>query len=101
MSDGNLTCPHCGSVVYELFNDRRCGALFFKGYILEDDSELHGDVYLWRYPGQLMDRRMKEVHLFIPTDDFELPSKQGKNAIKALLSGCQERVYQFTDDSSW
>ena len=34
LSDGNLICPHCGSVVYELYNDRRCGALFFKGYIL-------------------------------------------------------------------
>lgn len=52
---------HCGSVVYELYNDRRCGALFFKGYVLEDDAELHGNVYLWRYPGQLMDHRMKEV----------------------------------------
>ena len=82
LSDGNLICPHCGSVVYELYNDRRCDALFFKGYILEDDSELHGNVYLWRYPGQLMDRRMKEVHLFIPDEDFELPNKQGKNAIK-------------------
>ena len=82
LSDGNLICPHCGSVVYELYNDRRCGALFFKGYVLEEDSELHRNVYLWRYPGQLMDHRMKEVHLFIPTDDFELPAKQGKNAIK-------------------
>ena len=59
LSDGNLICPHCGSVVYELYNDRRCGALFFKGYVLEDDSGLHGNVYLWHYPGQLMDRRMK------------------------------------------
>lgn len=100
LSDGNLTCPHCGSVVYELFNDRRCGALFFKGYILEDDSELHGDVYLWRYPGQLMDRRMKEVHLFIPTDDFELPSKQGKNAIKPCYLDVKSGFINFTDDSS-
>ena len=28
LSDGNLICPHCGSVVYELYNDRRCGALY-------------------------------------------------------------------------
>lgn len=34
LSDSGLTCPHCGSVVYELYEDRRCGALFFKGYIL-------------------------------------------------------------------
>jgi hypothetical protein len=28
LSDGRLVCPHCHSVVYELYNDRRCGALF-------------------------------------------------------------------------
>mgnify|MGYP004652732975 CR=1 FL=1 len=100
LSDGNLICPHCGSVVYELYNDRRCGALFFKGYVLEDDSELHGNVYLWRYPGQLMDRRMKEVHLFIPTDDFELPTKQGKNAIKPCYLDVKSGFVNFTDDSS-
>lgn len=100
LSDGNLICPHCGSVVYELYNDRRCGALFFKGYVLEDDAELHGNVYLWRYPGQLMDHRMKEVHLFIPTEDFELPVKQGKNAIKPCYLDVKSGFINFTDDSS-
>lgn len=100
LSDGNLVCPHCGSVVYELYNDRRCGALFFKGYVLEDDSGIHGNVYLWRYPGQLMDRRMKEVHLFIPPDDFELPTKQGKNAIKPCYLDVKSGFVNFMDDSS-
>ena len=100
LSDGNLTCPHCGSVVYELYNDRRCGALFFKGYILEDDSKLHRNVYLWRYPGQLVDRRMKEVHLFIPSDHFELPQKQGKNAIKPCYLDVKSGFVNFSDDSS-
>ena len=100
LSDGNLTCPHCGSVVYELYNDRRCGALFFKGYVLEDDSNLHGNVYLWRYPGQLIDRRMKEVHLFIPADNYELPIKQAKNAIKPCYLDVKSGFINFTDDSS-
>ena len=100
LSDGNLVCPHCGSVVYELYNDRRCGALFFKGYVLEDDSGLHGNVYLWHYPGQLMDHRMKEIHLFIPTDDFELPPKQGKNAIRPCYLDVKSGFINFTDDSS-
>ena len=34
LSDSKLVCPHCGASVYELYNDRRCGALFFKGYII-------------------------------------------------------------------
>lgn len=100
LSDGNLVCPHCGSVVYELYNDRRCGALFFKGYILEDDLELRGNVYLWRYPGQLIDRRMKEIHLFIPTDDFELATKQGKNVIKPCYLDVKSGFVNFMDDSS-
>ena len=100
LSDGNLLCPHCGSVVYELYNDRRCGALFFKGYVLENDSELRGNVYLWRYSGQLMDRRMKEVHLFIPTDSFKLPTKQGKNTIKPCYLDVKSGFVNFTDDSS-
>ena len=86
--------------IRDRYNDRRCGALFFKGYVLEDDAELHGNVYLWRYPGQLMDHRMKEVHLFIPTEDFELPVKQGKNAIKPCYLDVKSGFINFTDDSS-
>ncbi len=100
LSDGNLVCPHCDSVVYELYNDRRCGALFYKGYVLEEDSDFKGNVYLWHYPGQVMDKRMKEVHLFIPSDDYELPSKQGKNAFKACYLDTKSGFINFRDDSS-
>lgn len=99
LSDGKLTCPHCNSVVYELYNDRRCGALFFKGYVLEDDLESPKYTYLWRYSGQLMDRRMKELHLYIPTNDFELPNKQGKNAIKPCYLDIKSGFINFRDDS--
>ena len=99
LSDGHLTCPHCGSVVYEIYNDRRCGALFFKGYVLENKLGLHGNVYLWHYPGQLMDRRMKEIHLFIPTGDFELPQKQGKNAVRPCYLDVKSGFVNFFDDS--
>lgn len=100
LSNGNLICPHCGSVVYELYNDRRCGALFFKGYVLEEEAELHSNVFLWRYPGRIVDRRMKEVHLFIPTDDFVLPAKQGQNAIKPCYLDIKSGFVNFRDDSS-
>ena len=45
-ADGHLTCPHCNSVVYELYNDRRCGALFYKGYVLGNALETHQRTYL-------------------------------------------------------
>ena len=47
-----------------------------------------------------MDHRMKEVHLFIPTDDFELPKKQGKNAIKPCYLDVKSGFINFADDSS-
>lgn len=98
LSDGTLVCPHCNSMVYELYNDRRCGALFFKGYVMEDDN-LKQDAFLWRYPGQVMDRRMKELHLFIPSKDFELPKKQGVNPIQPCYMDVKTGFLHFRDDS--
>lgn len=82
LSDGQLICPYCNSVVYELYNDRRCGALFYKGYILERDIGVKSHTYLWHYPGQVMDNKMKEIHLFIPSNDFSVPKGQRKNPIR-------------------
>lgn len=100
LSDGKFICPCCNSVVYELYNDRRCGALFYKGYILEDDASFKDNVYLWHDSGQVLDRRMKEIHLFIPSLDDEIVSKQGKNAIKACYLDVKSGFINFKDDSS-
>ena len=99
LSDGQLTCPICNSVVYELYNDRRCGALFYKGYILEDDIENGRDSYLWHYSGQLLDQHMKEIHLFIPSEEYAAPSKQGKYPIKACYLDTQSGFISFRDDA--
>ena len=68
LSDEKMTCPYCGSVVYELYQDRRCGTLFYKGYALEKDVKNVGVTYLWHYHGQLMDKSLKEYHLYIPEE---------------------------------
>ncbi|CEP95573.1 DEAD/DEAH box helicase [[Clostridium] sordellii] len=64
------TCKCCGSKVYELVNDRRCGALFFKAYIDEKESD---PKFIWNNIGEQYDNTMKEVHLYIiPNNrDFE------------------------------
>jgi len=68
--DARLTCKCCGSRIYELYNDRRCGALFFHGYV----QECTGRQYLWTNPGAFFEsRRMKEIHLYIPMDGESLP----------------------------
>ena len=84
LSDGILTCPHCNSVVYELYNDRRCGTLFFKGYMFEDDIKNNKNAYLWRDSGQILDKQLKEIHLFIPPTDYEPDDrlKKGSYPIK-------------------
>lgn len=60
------TCECCGGKVYELVTDRRCGALFFKGYMYENEI----DSFVWNSIGEKFDENMKEVHLYI------LPKKQ-------------------------
>ena len=77
LNDYKMTCPECESVVYELYNDRRCGALYLKGYINSDYLEKKDITYLWHYSGQLMDDKIKEIHLFIPSDDY-IPDNKGK-----------------------
>ena len=99
LSDGDLACPYCGSSVYELYNDRRCGALFFKAYVMEDSLTHKGRAYLWRYPGQLMDQRMKEIHLYIPEKDYKLPEKQGQNKIIPCYLDTKSGFIYLDDDS--
>jgi hypothetical protein len=99
LSDGKMICPECQSTVYELYNDRRCGALFYKGYVFEDAMERDEGTYLWRYSGQLLDRRMKEINLYIPPDDYQLPKRQGKYPIKPCYLDTKSGFINFYDDS--
>lgn len=71
--DAHLTCPKCNSKVYELYNDRRCGALFFHGYV----QKCIGRQYLWTSPGAFFDSsKMKEIHLYIPMEGEKLPPRK-------------------------
>ena len=82
IADDNLICPDCGHVVFELYNDRRCGALFYKGYVCEDDFNSKDCIYLWHYPSQIRQIRMKEIHLYIAPDGYFPPSQgRSKNPI--------------------
>lgn len=82
IADNNLICPDCGHVVYELYNDRRCGALFYKGYVCEDDFNTKECIYLWHYTSQIQQIRMREIHLYIAPDDYFPPSQgRSKNPI--------------------
>lgn len=98
-SDGRMTCKECGSSVYELYNDRRCGSIFFKGYVLTKDFEERKKTYLWHLPGIVNNDEVKEIHLFIPEEDYQLPRKQGKNKIFPCYLDVKSGFIDFSDDS--
>lgn len=97
--DGNLTCRECGSTVYELYNDRRCGSIFFRGFVLNQDFEARKRTYLWHQPGMMNEDEVKEIHLFIPSADYRLPDKQGQNKILPCYLDVYSGFVDFTDDS--
>lgn len=62
-NSGQETCD-CGGQIYELINDRRCGALFLKAYMIYNaQSALSID--LWRTSGDFFSKNMREVHLYV------------------------------------
>ena len=60
------TCESCGSKVFQLVSDRRCGALFLQGYVqLQDSIQL-----IWNTPG-LPDEYFLQIHLYIVPDFYQ------------------------------
>lgn len=99
LSDARLSCPTCGSRVYELYNDRRCGALFFQGYV----EDHFGRQYLWTHPGAFFDKRkMKEIHLYIPMDGEKLPTRKkgNKYPVQQCFLDYQSGYITFDDSTA-
>lgn len=70
LNDRHAVCPACNSRVYELYTDRRCGALFLHGFV----SGITHKQFLWTTKGTFFDEgQMKELHLYMPMDGDELP----------------------------
>lgn len=99
LSDAHYTCPECGSAVYELYNDRKCGALFLRGYVLKSEMDSLGHTYLWRYAGQVFDEStLKEIHLYIPQKGFT-PKNRGKYRLRPCYLDSRSGFINFRDDS--
>lgn len=52
----------CGGKIYELLNDRTCGALFLKGFIDENEPEAR---FVWNKKGLITEKSFKEIHYYI------------------------------------
>lgn len=117
---GRTSCKTCGSVIYELYNDRRCGALFLKGFISKDYKENRKSVYLWPYSNSYSENELLEIHLFVPEACFEpsgnihvcyLDSKTGflnlgddswsdqKSVLKLYYNADEERIQKRNEIS--
>lgn len=99
LNNDHLSCPHCGSQMYELYNDRRCGALFLKGYIHLDSKGLNGSKYLWRNHGLVMDKNLKEIHLYIPPAGFTRKQTSSDNQQVPCYLDIKSGYIHFGDDS--
>lgn len=99
LSSGHAICPYCGSVVYELYNDRRCGALFFRGYIIEEQFQRRGRTYLWRLPGKWMEKDLKEIHLYIAPLGYVTPKTAGKYQTTPCYLDVRNGFLHIGDDS--
>ena len=103
LSDENIVCPYCGSQVYELYNDRRCGALFFSGYVLCDEidgkpSNL-GITYLWHNPGVSLGsfNKINQIFLYISPEGV-VPKSSRDNPIHPCYLDVKSGFINFIDD---
>ena len=84
----------CGGKVYELINDRTCGAIFIKGYIDEGEPE---SKYVWNKSGIMPDHGLKEIHYYIITDEKQVDFGSKKNVKTGWLNAIAGRIE--TDDT--
>lgn len=82
-------CDCCGSKVYELVNDRRCGALFFKGYVYDNE---YNDKFIWNLIGEQFDESFKEVHLYIIPKNLNY--KKSKDIKIGWLNSLTGKLYE-------
>ena len=84
----------CGGMIYELVNERACGAIFLRGYM--DETE-HTNPFVWNAPGAQFTKTLKEVHFFIVPPDGT--RKKNKEEHLAWLNAFSGRIDCYDDHS--
>ncbi len=83
----------CGGMIYELQNERSCGALFLKGYINPSDEE----PFVWNEPGIMSVTDLTEVLLYLIPSDGSF--KRTSNTKIAWLNSVTGRLDIFNNHS--
>lgn len=83
---------NCGGLIYELVNERSCGALFLRGYV--DESEI-ANPFVWNNPGVQFNKTLKEVHFYIIPEDGTY--ERNGNEETAWLNTISGRLDRYND----
>ncbi len=85
----------CGGMIYELLNERSCGALFLRGFM---DVLEYENPFVWNEPGIQFTDNLKEVLFYpIPQDGSFKPTKKMQTAYLNALTGHLDRYSGETD----
>lgn len=73
----------CGGKIYELVNDRYCGAIYLKGFI---DASSTGNSYIWPKNSLINDAALTEIGLYVVNDDLKQQFEITKDSTIAYLN---------------
>lgn len=82
----------CGGMIYELLNERSCGALFLRGYM---DITEGSNPFVWNEPGIQFTENLKEVLFYIIPNDGTFKKK--KDMVVGWLNTLAGRVDYYND----
>ena len=89
----------CGSLIYEVLNERSCGALFIKGYFDPSEGE---SPFVWAEPGlQFVDTLKEVVFYVIPNDGSFEKKKDMKVGWLNTVSGKLDFYHNHSNDDGF
>ena len=97
-NSGTDTCE-CGGQVFELINDRRCGALFIRAFMLAGEKECN-QINLWNSPGSSYGKDMREIHLYLIPNDTKFSSKDTHEGWFNPFTGVLHRLPSYEGKES-
>lgn len=97
-NSGTDTCK-CGGQVFELINDRRCGALFIRAFMLAGEKECN-QINLWNSPGSSYGKDMREIHLYLIPNDTKFSSKDTHEGWFNPFTGVLHRLPSYEGKES-
>jgi len=81
-------CPHCGGRMFEIMMDRKCGTIYLRAFIDNQDYNHYSFDFLWTRRNKII-KEPKELHLWpMPekrNDFFKLNKSKGKAKDKSVV----------------